>query len=101
MEELEPGTEVTRGPDWRWGDQDGTPGSVGIITGRDTAMPDEEGWHLVEWPDGHKNGYQYNKEKKEIIRFKRPKPIKEPEEVTVKIKRMDKSDFKNALKGLK
>lgn len=98
-ETLEPGDKVVRGPDWIWGKQDGEPGSIGIITGRDTCMPDEEGWHLVEWPNGDKNGYVYNEERKDIIRFKKSESIKEePEEVIIKL---NKSDFKNALKGLK
>lgn len=33
-----PGATVIRGHDWRWGDQDGGPGRVGIVQ-------EIEGWH--------------------------------------------------------
>lgn len=101
---LKIGDEVTRGPDWRYGQQDGTSGAIGTVIEHDFNSDDEDRtWYIVEWPDGNKDAYIYEEGKHEIIRAKAFKPIetKEPEEVTVKIKRMDKNDFKNALKGIK
>ena len=43
---------VQRGPDWRWGDQDG--GSLGTVTG---SAP-EDGWCSVTWDNGNSNSYR-------------------------------------------
>jgi len=48
-----PGLRVQRGPDWRWGNQDGGLGSVGTLESVDG--PD---WATVRWPSGHVNGYR-------------------------------------------
>ena len=103
---LKPGDEVVRGPDWIWSDQDGGPGTIGIVVKLDATMQ-EETWYIVEWPNGDKNGYVYEKDRKDIIRIKVSKPIKtkEPEgtiiKIQSKIKRMNNGEFKNALKDLK
>lgn len=47
------GLRVQRGPDWRWGDQDGGEGSVGIVVDAG-----HDGWCSVRWPTGHVNGYR-------------------------------------------
>jgi len=44
---------VERGPDWRWGNQDGGLGSVGVIIGGERS-----GWVSVQWPSGTSNGYR-------------------------------------------
>lgn len=31
--DIEPGVRVVRGPDWKWGDQDGGDGCVGTVSG--------------------------------------------------------------------
>lgn len=102
---LKPGDKIVRGPDWIWGNQDGGPGTIGIVVKLDATMQ-EETWYIVEWPSGNKNGYVYEKDRKDIIRVKVSKPVtKEPEGVIIKIqnkiKRLNKSEFKNALKGIK
>eukprot|EP00928_Gymnodinium_smaydae_P055491 TRINITY_DN39012_c0_g1_i1.p1 TRINITY_DN39012_c0_g1~~TRINITY_DN39012_c0_g1_i1.p1 ORF type:complete len:419 (+),score=20.76 TRINITY_DN39012_c0_g1_i1:151-1407(+) len=47
------GLLVQRGPDWRWADQDGGLGSVGVVIG-----PERQGWVTVRWPSGVENGYR-------------------------------------------
>ena len=55
---IRPGTIVERGPDWEWGDQDGGPGSRGIV------MDDvvDEGWVRVMWHASGENNYRWGKE---------------------------------------
>ncbi len=48
------GVRVARGPQWRWGDQDGGVGGVGTVTGR----ADESGWCKVTWDQGGSNAYR-------------------------------------------
>eukprot|EP00930_Biecheleria_cincta_P082254 TRINITY_DN72016_c0_g1_i1.p1 TRINITY_DN72016_c0_g1~~TRINITY_DN72016_c0_g1_i1.p1 ORF type:complete len:429 (+),score=34.31 TRINITY_DN72016_c0_g1_i1:90-1376(+) len=47
------GLTVHRGPDWRWGNQDGGTGSIGVVV-----SPAREGWCNVRWPSSHENGYR-------------------------------------------
>lgn len=47
------GARVERGPDWKWDNQDGGVGSVGVIVGEARA-----GWVSVRWPSGTVNGYR-------------------------------------------
>lgn len=47
------GLQVRRGPDWRWGNQDGGDGQVGVIVGLASSY-----WCHVRWPSGRENGYR-------------------------------------------
>jgi hypothetical protein len=53
---LHVGDRVRRGPDWRWGDQDGGTGNAGTIT-----EVDSDGWALVKWDKGGSNKYRTEK----------------------------------------
>lgn len=56
------GARVTRGPDWKWRDQDGTPGS-GSSEG--TISSDlHNGWIDVTWDHGGSNSYRMGAEGK-------------------------------------
>jgi len=49
------GVRVRRGPSWKWGDQDGGPGSTGVtIPGNTNGV----GWVRVRWHSGQKNEYR-------------------------------------------
>lgn len=48
------GTQVVRGPDWMWGNQDGTPHSVGTITKEMNCA----GWVEVRWSNNYKDAYR-------------------------------------------
>jgi E3 ubiquitin-protein ligase HERC2 len=48
------GSKVVRGPDWRWGDQDGGAGKVGRLQG----TVKSNGWVDVKWPSGDSNTYR-------------------------------------------
>jgi len=49
------GVRVRRGPSWKWGDQDGGPGSTGVtIPGHTNGV----GWVRVRWHSGQKNEYR-------------------------------------------
>ena len=45
------GMRVMRGPDWKWGDQDGGKGSIGTVTDTD----DGDGWVKVKWDSNSGN----------------------------------------------
>eukprot|EP00049_Salpingoeca_infusionum_P015690 m.307121 g.307121 ORF g.307121 m.307121 type:complete len:2248 (-) comp15932_c0_seq1:1557-8300(-) len=51
---LAKGSRVVRGPDWKWGDQDGGAGTVGVCKGG----LDDDKWVSVEWPNGQSNTYR-------------------------------------------
>ncbi|XP_055600343.1 probable E3 ubiquitin-protein ligase HERC2 isoform X2 [Uranotaenia lowii] len=51
------GTRVTRGADWKWGEQDGPGGEGRIIS-----EIGEDGWVRVEWDNGSTNSYRMGKE---------------------------------------
>ena len=53
------GTRVRRGPDWKWGEQDGGPGSLGTVTGDSGG-----GWIDVKWDNGRENNYRWGKDGK-------------------------------------
>ncbi|KAK7093204.1 serine-rich adhesin for platelets-like [Littorina saxatilis] len=56
---LFPGSKVTRGRDWQWGDQDGGQGSEGEVKGYENVSPDSSRNLLhVEWPSGDVNSYR-------------------------------------------
>ena len=50
------GARVRRGPDWKWGDQDGGAGNAGTIT-----EVDSDGWVRVKWDKGSSNKYRTEK----------------------------------------
>lgn len=51
-----PGTIVTRGPDWKWGDQDGGPGQYGFVLPGNASTA----WIYVCWCNGKKNSYRWD-----------------------------------------
>ena len=51
----EVGVRVRRGPDWKWGDQDGN----GLGT---TQSNDDTGWIRVKWDHGESNSYRIGKD---------------------------------------
>lgn len=53
------GARVVRGLDWKWRDQDGTPGAEGIVTGEL-----HNGWIDVTWDHGSSNSYRMGAEGK-------------------------------------
>ncbi|KOO26944.1 gtp-binding protein [Chrysochromulina tobinii] len=53
---LNVGDRVRRGPDWKWGDQDGGAGNAGTITDVDS-----DGWVRVKWDKGGSNKYRTEK----------------------------------------
>jgi len=95
--ELEIGDKVVRGPNWKWGNQDGGKGNTGKIT-----SVNPKNWYIVEWSSGDSDAYIYQKGDYQITLAEIPEEVvvKLPEEVTVKAKKMNNSEFKNALKGL-
>eukprot|EP00741_Cyanophora_paradoxa_P009910 tig00000157_g9600.t1 len=52
------GATVTRGKDWKWGNQDGGAGSRGVIRQADSS----DGWVRVQWANGGRNGYRWGAE---------------------------------------
>ena len=54
-----PGSKVTRGKDWRWGDQDGGQGSEGEVIGYQNVSTDSSrNLVRVQWPNGVSNTYR-------------------------------------------
>ncbi|XP_070208056.1 uncharacterized protein [Littorina saxatilis] len=54
-----PGSKVTRGKDWQWGDQDGGQGSEGEVKGYENVSPDSSrNLVKVDWPNGVGNSYR-------------------------------------------
>jgi len=53
------GTSVVRGPDWRWGDQDGGAGTVGLVAGLEAWEASEGRKVRVVWPNGNHNVYRW------------------------------------------
>lgn len=47
------GVEVVRGPDWKYSDQDGGEGNIGIVT----QMHGIPGAVYVKWRNGYETGY--------------------------------------------
>ena len=47
---LQPGAKVIRGPDWKWGDQDGNSDGIriGSVAG---PVPSKPGWIFVKWKE--------------------------------------------------
>ncbi|XP_062620444.1 uncharacterized protein LOC134282020 [Saccostrea cucullata] len=53
------GCLVTRGPDWKWGDQDGGDGNVGTVY-----RVKQNAVVLVKWPNGNRSNYRYGYDNK-------------------------------------
>lgn len=62
------GTRVTRGADWKWGDQNGPPNGVGRVIGELGA----DGWIRVQWENGTTNSYRMGKEGKYDLKLVEP-----------------------------
>lgn len=54
---------VKRGPDWKWGEQDGGAGKLGTIQGE----LDDDGWVKVRWDAGGINSYRYQATTKDVL----------------------------------
>ena len=52
------GSRVKRGPDWKWGDQDGGAGGLGTVT----SPVDPDSWVDVKWDSGASNNYRWGAE---------------------------------------
>ena len=52
---MKQGARVVRGPDWKWGDQDGHPSAVGTVI----SELGDDGWIRVQWSSGETNSYRY------------------------------------------
>ncbi|XP_063677273.1 E3 ubiquitin-protein ligase HERC2-like isoform X2 [Bolinopsis microptera] len=55
---LKPGVRVVRGPDWKWGEQDGQPPGEGCVISEVAT----DGWVRVHWDSGQTNSYRMGKE---------------------------------------
>ncbi|CAB3980321.1 E3 ubiquitin- ligase HERC2 [Paramuricea clavata] len=65
------GTRIRRGPQWKWGDQDGR--GVGTIV----KHSDTKGWVDVRWDNGRKNSYRFGKDNAMDVKI-----VNEPRKVT-------------------
>eukprot|EP00767_Chilomastix_cuspidata_P001518 gnl/Chilomastix_cuspidata/1632.p1 GENE.gnl/Chilomastix_cuspidata/1632~~gnl/Chilomastix_cuspidata/1632.p1 ORF type:complete len:972 (+),score=178.98 gnl/Chilomastix_cuspidata/1632:70-2916(+) len=72
-----PGEKVCRGPDWKYGDQDGGAGSVGTLLFRDHSKPGE--WVFVRWDKTNMINRYCVGEQTHIVYTKPMKPIAESE----------------------
>lgn len=54
------GTRVRRGPDWKWGNQDGIPPGEGRVIGE----LGDDGWIRIQWATGTTNSYRMGKDGK-------------------------------------
>jgi len=51
---------IERGPDWKWGDQDGGPNAKGMVTAVGPAEGGpSDGWVRIRWDNGHVNVYRW------------------------------------------
>ena len=74
MKKLAIGVRVTRGVDWKWRDQDGTPYACGTITGKL-----RNGWIEVQWDHGGANSYRMGDEGKYDLQLAEdPQPTPPP-----------------------
>ncbi|XP_062620442.1 uncharacterized protein LOC134282018 isoform X2 [Saccostrea cucullata] len=68
------GCLVTRGPDWKWGDQDGGEGNVGTVY-----RVEMDAVVYVKWPNGNKSNYRYGYENKHDVQLCDPfEPFLQP-----------------------
>ena len=56
--EVEPGLRVVRGPDWKWGDQDGGEGGLGTVADIANKQDVTEGAVIVLWDTGDNYNYR-------------------------------------------
>ena len=56
--ELEPGLRVVRGPDWRWGEQDGGEGCLGTVAESADRTETPAGVAVVQWDAGERYKYR-------------------------------------------
>jgi hypothetical protein len=68
-ESLPIGTRIVRGPDWKWGNQDGGDGEVGETI---QAVQSDQ-WVRVKWKNGTKNTYRWGKSGKYDLKLVSPK----------------------------
>jgi len=70
------GARVQRGADWKWGQQDGGAGSIGLLD-----RVDKPGWAHVSWANGSGNAYRIGTEGKYDLvyaeDFTPPKPMRD------------------------
>lgn len=59
---LEPGMLVKRGPDWKWEDQDGGIGGVGIVIEVKSWKTELNKGARIRWQSGQMNVYRYGAE---------------------------------------
>ncbi|CAH1402584.1 unnamed protein product [Nezara viridula] len=86
------GTRVVRGPDWKWGDQDGPPPGEGRIIGE----LGEDGWIRVQWDNGSANSYRMGKEGKYDLRLADPPLAEENDpEIDIEIDTQKSSHFED------
>ena len=67
------GMRVVRGPDWKWGAQDGGVGTVGMVS-----SPEEGGTAEVSWPSGRTSKYRFGAEGKFDLCRADPAPLANP-----------------------
>ncbi|KAL5011340.1 hypothetical protein ScPMuIL_009891 [Solemya velum] len=70
------GVRVVRGVDWKWGDQDGPPPSMGRVIGE----LGEDGWIRVQWDTGTTNSYRMGKEGKYDLKLAEPPELPDNDE---------------------
>ncbi|XP_052278368.1 E3 ubiquitin-protein ligase HERC2-like [Dreissena polymorpha] len=70
------GSRVVRGQDWKWGDQDGPPPSLGRVVGE----LGNDGWIRIQWDSGSTNSYRMGKEGKYDLKLADPPELPENEE---------------------
>lgn len=66
--EVEPGLRVVRGPDWKWGDQDGGEGGLGTVADVADKKEIPEGAVIVLWDTGDRCNYRCGFEGKYDLR---------------------------------
>jgi hypothetical protein len=60
---LEAGMRVRRGPDWRWGNQDGGPNAQGTVVGWSEQVGATNNWAKIKWDNGNRqNNYRWGAE---------------------------------------
>ncbi len=52
------GLRVVRGPDWKWGDQDGGEGNVGTVVSSTSSTESETGKVTVVWDSRQQGQYR-------------------------------------------
>lgn len=57
---METGCRVVRGPDWKWGNQDGCEGHVGtvVVVGKTGSVSSPDKTVVVQWDGGTRTNYR-------------------------------------------